>query len=160
MVQLAEHFLAQACEDYGLPGHELSPNARDALRAYSWPGNVRELANAMERVALLTDVRTVTAEALGLASRSGAPSTPPSSWGTASVRACSTRSRPPTGISRAPRRAWASRATRCATAWTSRVSSPAGDPLAASVGAPASAVPPAPRGRRPRPSAFAGSRVA
>src|SRR6185436_4922394 len=69
VVQLAEHFLAQACEDYGLPARELSPSARDALRAYAWPGNVRELANAMERVALLTDVRTVTAEALALPSR-------------------------------------------------------------------------------------------
>ena len=75
VVELAEHFLAQACEDYGLPGRELSPSARDALRAYDWPGNVRELANVMERVALLTDVRTVTPEALALPSRSEASST-------------------------------------------------------------------------------------
>ena len=74
-MELAEHFLAQACEDYGLPGRELSPSARDALRAYDWPGNVRELANVMERVALLTDVRTVTPEALALPSRSEASST-------------------------------------------------------------------------------------
>ena len=75
VVELAEHFLAQACEDYGLPGRELSPSARDALRAYEWPGNVRELANVMERVALLTDVRTVTPEALALPSRSQVSST-------------------------------------------------------------------------------------
>jgi transcriptional regulator with AAA-type ATPase domain/tetratricopeptide (TPR) repeat protein len=66
VVRLAEHFLAQACEDYGLPVRSLAPDARDALRAYPWPGNVRELANAMERVALLSDARTVTAAALGL----------------------------------------------------------------------------------------------
>jgi tetratricopeptide (TPR) repeat protein len=64
---VAEHFLMQACADYGLPLRPLSADARAALLAHPWPGNVRELANAMERVALLTDVPTVTAEALGLA---------------------------------------------------------------------------------------------
>ena len=87
VVELAEHFLAQACEDYGLPGRELSPSARDALRAYDWPGNVRELANVMERVALLTDVRTVTPEALALPSRSEASSTPAAGRGDGGERA-------------------------------------------------------------------------
>jgi DNA-binding NtrC family response regulator/tetratricopeptide (TPR) repeat protein len=62
---LAEHFLAEACADYGLPPRPLTVDAREALINHSWPGNVRELANAMERVALLTDV-AVTAESLGL----------------------------------------------------------------------------------------------
>jgi transcriptional regulator with AAA-type ATPase domain len=66
VVRLAEHFPARACADYGLPGRSLAPDARDALRMYPWPGNVRELANTMERVALLSDVRTVTAAALAL----------------------------------------------------------------------------------------------
>jgi transcriptional regulator with AAA-type ATPase domain/tetratricopeptide (TPR) repeat protein len=87
VVQLAEHFLAQACEDYGLPARELSPGARDALRAYAWPGNVRELANAMERVALLTDVRTVTAEALALPSRAEGTGTPATGRGDGGERA-------------------------------------------------------------------------
>jgi DNA-binding NtrC family response regulator/tetratricopeptide (TPR) repeat protein len=64
---LAQHFLAEACADYGLPPRPLTPDARAALMAHPWHGNVRELANAMERIALLTDVSAVTAEALGLA---------------------------------------------------------------------------------------------
>ena len=64
---LAEHFLAEACVDYGLPPRPLTADARAALMNHRWPGNVRELANAMERVALLTDVPAITAEALGLA---------------------------------------------------------------------------------------------
>src|SRR4029453_15044459 len=44
----AEHFLARACTDYGLPPKRLAPEAREALLGYAWPGNIRELANAME----------------------------------------------------------------------------------------------------------------
>src|SRR5262245_16345388 len=55
ILPLAEHFLAHACADYLLPPRTLAPDARDLLIAYPWPGNVRELANAMERVALLSD---------------------------------------------------------------------------------------------------------
>ena len=57
---LAEHFLARACADYGLAQRRLTPEARDVLTAYRWPGNVRELANAMERVALLSDREEIT----------------------------------------------------------------------------------------------------
>jgi DNA-binding NtrC family response regulator/tetratricopeptide (TPR) repeat protein len=64
---LAEHFLAEACVDYGLPPRPLTADARAALMNHRWPGNVRELANLMERVALLTDVPAITAEVLGLA---------------------------------------------------------------------------------------------
>ena len=70
---LAEHFLAQACAEYGLAAHPLTADARAALMAYPWPGNVRELANAMERVALMTDVPAVTAAALGLVPSSEVP---------------------------------------------------------------------------------------
>ena len=63
---LAEQFLAQACADYNVPPKRLAPDARAGLLAYPWPGNVRELANAMERVALLSEEPVVTAEALGL----------------------------------------------------------------------------------------------
>ena len=66
IVRLAEHFLAGACGDYGLAVRTLSPDARASLRGYPWPGNVRELANVMERVALLSEASTVTAEILGL----------------------------------------------------------------------------------------------
>ena len=46
---LAEHYLARARADYGLPALTLAVDARQRLRAYHWPGNVRELANVIER---------------------------------------------------------------------------------------------------------------
>jgi DNA-binding NtrC family response regulator/tetratricopeptide (TPR) repeat protein len=66
VLRLADHFLQRACAEYGLPVKTLGRDARDALLRHAWPGNVRELANVMERVAVLTDAPTVTAELLGL----------------------------------------------------------------------------------------------
>jgi DNA-binding NtrC family response regulator/tetratricopeptide (TPR) repeat protein len=66
VLRLAQHFLARACADYSLPARTLAPSAHAALLAYRWPGNVRELANVMERVALLSESTTITAEMLGL----------------------------------------------------------------------------------------------
>ncbi len=63
---LAEHFLARACADYGLPAKALAEDARAALLAYRWPGNIREISNVMERVALLSEPSLVTADLLGL----------------------------------------------------------------------------------------------
>ena len=64
ILSLADHFLARACADYGLSPRRLTPDARAALMAHRWPGNVRELANAMERVALLSDRDEITAAML------------------------------------------------------------------------------------------------
>ncbi len=72
VVLLAEHFLARACADYRLPMKTLGGDARRALLGHAWPGNVRELSNAMERVALLSDDRSVTATALDLVGRAAA----------------------------------------------------------------------------------------
>jgi DNA-binding NtrC family response regulator/tetratricopeptide (TPR) repeat protein len=72
-VLLAEHFLARACDDYGLPRKTLTPEACATLRAFAWPGNVRQLANTMERAALFTDAPTVTPAALGLTPPSPKP---------------------------------------------------------------------------------------
>ncbi len=65
-VVLAEHFLARACRDYGLPAHVLSADARRRLLDHAWPGNVREVANVMERAALMTGSTQVTAVTLDL----------------------------------------------------------------------------------------------
>jgi len=65
---LARHYLARACQDYGIAARTLHPDAEAALAKYSWPGNVRELANVMERVALLSDRREVRATDLSLPS--------------------------------------------------------------------------------------------
>ena len=75
VVLLAQHFLARACDDYGLAPKTLTPEARRALLAHAWPGNVRELANVMERAALLTDTPIVAADALGLVPAPVSPAT-------------------------------------------------------------------------------------
>jgi len=75
--RLAEHFLARACADYGVPPKTLAPDARAALRTYRWPGNVRELGNVMERVALLSPELEVTAPMLGLPAPPPAPEVAP-----------------------------------------------------------------------------------
>ena len=73
---LAEHFLARACADYGLPPKTLAADAQRALVAYRWPGNIRELSNVIERVALLVPGALVRAESLGLPPSSGDAPTP------------------------------------------------------------------------------------
>jgi DNA-binding NtrC family response regulator/tetratricopeptide (TPR) repeat protein len=75
---LAEHFLARACQDYGLPSRRLTSSARAALCAHGWPGNVRELANMMERVALLAETPHIDSETLDLLTEAaGSPTAPP-----------------------------------------------------------------------------------
>src|SRR5262249_49449998 len=78
---LAEHFLARACADYGLPPKRLAPDAREALLAYPWPGHIRELAHAIERGALLGEGPVVTPGLLAFPTAEApdaAPSVPPS----------------------------------------------------------------------------------
>src|SRR5260370_27079315 len=75
--RLAEHFLARACADYGVPPKTLAPDARAALRTYRWPGDVRGLGNLMERVALLSPELEVTAPMLGLPAPPPAPEVAP-----------------------------------------------------------------------------------
>src|SRR5262245_44484771 len=67
VILLAERFLARACQEYGLPAKRLTEDAEARLQTYHWPGNVRELTNVIERVALLTEGDSATAEMLGLA---------------------------------------------------------------------------------------------
>ncbi len=51
---LAEYFLREVAGELGRSLKKLSPDALDALMAYSWPGNVRELRNLIERLCILT----------------------------------------------------------------------------------------------------------
>ena len=57
---LAEHFLSQATS-LGLADKSLTPSAIAILEQHSWPGNVRELGNVIQRMALLTLGREISA---------------------------------------------------------------------------------------------------
>jgi DNA-binding NtrC family response regulator len=69
VVRLAEHFLAEACDEYEVPRIQLDEPTRQAIARHAWPGNVRELRNAVHRAVLLGD-GTLRPEEL-LLSRSG-----------------------------------------------------------------------------------------
>ncbi|MBK7850291.1 MAG: sigma-54-dependent Fis family transcriptional regulator [Bacteroidetes bacterium] len=52
---LAEHFVKEICEDYGMPLKGFSADALNALQSKAWTGNIRELRNVIERLVILSD---------------------------------------------------------------------------------------------------------
>lgn len=52
---LAERFVAEICEDYGVPRKTVTPKAIQELQNINWTGNIRELHNVMERLVILSD---------------------------------------------------------------------------------------------------------
>jgi two-component system, NtrC family, response regulator AtoC len=65
---LVQHFLGRIGSS-----KELTPEALDALTAYSYPGNVRELFNLVQRGAILSPDRFIAPEDLGLTVEQEAP---------------------------------------------------------------------------------------
>ena len=62
---LAQYFLQQIADDYGVPAKTISVQAVSALQGYDWTGNIREFRNVIERLHILggseisaTDVST------------------------------------------------------------------------------------------------------
>lgn len=60
---LALHFLSRANQAHQR-NVSFTPDALSRLARHAWPGNIRELANVVERVVLLSDVPTVTANSV------------------------------------------------------------------------------------------------
>jgi len=60
--ELALHFAALAGRSHGLPPVVLADGAIGALQAERWPGNVRQLQNLIERLVVLNETGTITAE--------------------------------------------------------------------------------------------------
>jgi two-component system nitrogen regulation response regulator NtrX len=56
---LAQSFLEEICNEYGMPTKRISDSALDALKALPWTGNIRELRNMIERLIILSD-KTIT----------------------------------------------------------------------------------------------------
>lgn len=54
IIQLAQHFLQKACNDFGRPTMTLTRAHANNLREYNWPGNIRELKNVIERAVILS----------------------------------------------------------------------------------------------------------
>lgn len=51
---LAERFMKELCDRYGVPMKRFTPDSLDLLRTHHWPGNVRELRNAVEQAFVFT----------------------------------------------------------------------------------------------------------
>ena len=64
VLELADHFLAQAAEKLGRERVQMEAEARDLLSAYTWPGNVRELQNIITRACVLNQGQPITASEL------------------------------------------------------------------------------------------------
>ena len=70
VILLAEHFMGEFSQQYGLAPRELSGTSKDLLRKYHWPGNVRELRNAIKRAMIMHDAHILTPEMIPVTARS------------------------------------------------------------------------------------------
>jgi DNA-binding NtrC family response regulator len=61
---LVDHFLRVYCAAAKKPVKTLKPDVLEILEDYSWPGNVRELENIVQRLVVMNDSSTITAEHL------------------------------------------------------------------------------------------------
>jgi DNA-binding NtrC family response regulator len=75
IMPLARHFLALHAAESGR-ALVLTPDAEQALLAYSWPGNVRELENVIERAVVMSSSERISTDALMLRSETVASPTP------------------------------------------------------------------------------------
>lgn len=50
---LADHFITQICNEYGMPKKDIDPSAIKELAQVNWTGNVREFRNIVERLIIL-----------------------------------------------------------------------------------------------------------
>ena len=61
---LTDHFLRRYSEDHHVPPKRMELDALEVLEDYSWPGNVRELENLVQRLVIMIEGPTITAEHL------------------------------------------------------------------------------------------------
>jgi DNA-binding NtrC family response regulator len=66
---LAESFVKEICEDYGMPVKHLTPEAMKELQKINWTGNIRELRNVAERLVILSDKKITDKDVVQFASK-------------------------------------------------------------------------------------------
>lgn len=54
LLQLAQHLLEEACNDFGRKPLKLTRSQGQEILGYDWPGNVREMKNVIERAVILS----------------------------------------------------------------------------------------------------------
>ncbi|MBK5943853.1 PEP-CTERM-box response regulator transcription factor [Halorhodospira halophila] len=63
---VAHSLLERFAREQQQPRREFTPEAIDAIEAYTWPGNVREMENVIRRAVIMADGKRITPEELGL----------------------------------------------------------------------------------------------
>ncbi len=66
---LAETFVKEICEDYGMPIKPLTAEAIKELQKINWTGNIRELRNVAERLVILSDKKITDKDVVQFASK-------------------------------------------------------------------------------------------
>ena len=67
---LANKFLKNSCNEFGLDEKKFSAQALKELESYDFPGNIRELISIVQRAAILSDNEEITKDDLFLEARS------------------------------------------------------------------------------------------
>lgn len=73
---LAEKFVKEICEDYGISKKIITPKAFEELKVMRWDGNIRELRNVMERLVILSDQKITETEVRSFVTNTQAKDTP------------------------------------------------------------------------------------
>jgi len=68
VIVLAERFLKEICEDYGIAKRAFLPAALEELKKLNFSGNIRELRNIVERLVILGEARITPLDVLKFAS--------------------------------------------------------------------------------------------
>ncbi len=61
---LANQFVQEICEEYGIPKKVITPKAIQEMQNMHWSGNIRELHNVLERLVILSDAKITEEEVL------------------------------------------------------------------------------------------------
>lgn len=73
---LADRFVREICEDYGIPKKVITPKALEELKIMRWDGNIRELRNVIERLVILSDQKITEEEVRNFVTNTQAKETP------------------------------------------------------------------------------------
>lgn len=68
---IAQQFLEEICNDYGMPVKKINDGAMTALKSLPWSGNVRELHNMIERLIILSDKSITENDVIAFANPTG-----------------------------------------------------------------------------------------
>jgi two-component system, NtrC family, nitrogen regulation response regulator NtrX len=66
---LAEYFVKEICDDYGMPQKQFTTDALKELQKINWTGNIRELRNVAERLVILSDKKITDKDVVQFASK-------------------------------------------------------------------------------------------